>query len=47
MKVTLAIALREAGSYFRQPAGWIIIALSLFLSGRNVYIRTFASFFAG
>lgn len=33
MKVTLAIALREAGSYFRQPAGWIIIALSLFLSG--------------
>jgi len=28
-----AIATRELGSYFRQPAGWITIALYLFLTG--------------
>jgi ABC-2 type transport system permease protein len=33
MSATAAIATRELGSYFRQPAGWIIIALYLFLTG--------------
>jgi ABC-2 type transport system permease protein len=33
MKVAMAIASRELGSYFRQPAGWIIIALYLMLCG--------------
>ncbi|MBS0195623.1 MAG: ABC transporter permease subunit [Planctomycetes bacterium] len=33
MKGCWAIASRELGSYFRQPAGWIIIALYLFLTG--------------
>ncbi|HYE62332.1 MAG TPA: ABC transporter permease [Phycisphaerales bacterium] len=32
MKGAGAIASRELGSYFRQPAGWIIIALYLFLT---------------
>jgi len=33
MKGAGAIASRELGAYFRQPAGWIIIALYLFLTG--------------
>jgi ABC-2 type transport system permease protein len=33
MSATAAIATRELGAYFRQPAGWIIIALYLFLTG--------------
>jgi ABC-2 type transport system permease protein len=33
MTRTAAVATRELASYFRQPAGWIIIALYLFLAG--------------
>jgi ABC-2 type transport system permease protein len=33
VNATLAIARRELGSYLRQPAGWIIMALYLFLAG--------------
>lgn len=33
MKGASAIAFRELGAYFRQPAGWVIIALYLFLAG--------------
>jgi ABC-2 type transport system permease protein len=33
MRGAVAIATRELSSYFRQPAGWIIIALYLLLSG--------------
>jgi ABC-2 type transport system permease protein len=33
MSALLAVARRELGSYFRTPAGWIILALYLFLSG--------------
>jgi gliding motility-associated transport system permease protein len=33
MRGSMAIATRELSSYFRQPAGWIIIALYLLLAG--------------
>ncbi len=33
MSTATTIARRELASYFRQPAGWIIVALFLFLSG--------------
>ncbi|MCX5690834.1 MAG: ABC transporter permease [Planctomycetota bacterium] len=33
MRVAITIAMRELGSYVRQPAGWIIVALYLLLSG--------------
>jgi ABC-2 type transport system permease protein len=33
MSRAVAIATRELASYFRQPAGWIIIALYVFLTG--------------
>lgn len=33
MRTARAIARRELGSYFRAPAGWIIIAIFLFLTG--------------
>ncbi len=33
MRGAWPIALRELSAYFRQPAGWIILALYLFLSG--------------
>lgn len=33
MKHAYAIACREMGSYFRLPAGWVIIALYMFLTG--------------
>jgi ABC-2 type transport system permease protein len=36
MSASLAIARREMGSYFRTPAGWVIIALFLFLTGMVV-----------
>jgi ABC-2 type transport system permease protein len=39
MKGAMAIASRELGSYFRQPAGWIIIALYLLLSGLLFSLR--------
>jgi len=33
MRTARAIAQRELGAYFRAPAGWIIIAIYLFLTG--------------
>lgn len=33
MNATIAIAIREFASFFRTPAGWVIIALFLLLSG--------------
>lgn len=33
MRVAITIAMRELGSYVRQPAGWIIVALYLLLTG--------------
>jgi len=33
VRTALTIASRELGSYFRTPAGWVIVALYLFLAG--------------
>jgi len=33
MRTAMTIASRELGSYFRQPAGWIIVSLYLLLAG--------------
>jgi len=33
MRAALTIARRELGSYFRTPAGWVIVALYVFLTG--------------